>query len=86
MRWRGEFHAIWTRRHSDYVSRTAPFDELVDRMFAPTLRVGRTEAVQDSGFRLIEVWQFQDGFGSGVSAFLRGFMFRRHGDTPPRPR
>lgn len=29
---------------------TVPFDELVDRVLVPTLRVGRTEAVQDSGF------------------------------------
>ena len=61
--------------HHSLVERKArlgavPVDKFTNRMIVGPLRVAGGQAVEDGGFRLFEIRQFQDGFVSELTLFV----------------
>ena len=72
----GLFEVYPVGRHHGLVEgeawfRTVPVDEFTDRMVIRALGAVGGQTVKDCCFRLLEIRQFQDGFGTEV-AFLVG--------------
>ena len=49
---------------------TVPFDELSDRMVIGPLRTGRSQAVQNGGFRLLKIRKLEDGLRRSLTFHL----------------
>src|ERR1039458_2689858 len=60
-----------------------PVDKFTDRMVVGPLRAARGQAVEDGGFRLFEIRQFQNRFGSELTFFVSHSCSLQVAATPP---
>jgi len=60
-----------------------PVDELANGVVIRSLRTAGREAVEDGGFRLFEIRQFQDGFGSEFTLFISHSCSLQYASKPP---
>ena len=84
----GLFEIDPVARHHSLVERKArfgavPVDKFTNRMIVGPLRAAGGQAVEDGGFRLFEIRQLQDGFGSELTFFVSHSCSLRDAAKPP---